>query len=680
MYHYRYLIFLALHLLIYPCLAGTLIPKTARWKFKSDGADQGMVWSAASFNDSVWASGKAELGFGDSPTTTLQAGYITSYFRKSFNIVNPSRFSDFTVNLRRDDGIIVYVNGVEVYRNNMPGGTVDYITPASSVCADDGSTVFSFNLPTSTFVAGNNVIAAEVHNVTASNVDLTFELELISNPKLVPVITRGPYLQSVNSGSAVLRWRTDIPSNSKVRWGKTMTYGKNVTDTNLVTEHQLQLNNLTADTKYFYTIGTTTRLLQGDSANFLRTAPLTTTVKKVRIWALGDFGNGSADQQTVLNSYLNYLGSEQNDMWIWLGDNAYENGTDSEYQNYVFNVYGNLFKSWNFYPALGNHDYGQVGYLSSAALGTNFPYFNMFTLPASAQSGGVASGTEKYYSYNWSNIHFIALDSYGALNHIGSDMYNWLQNDLASNTQRWTIVYFHHPPYSKGTHNSDTEIEMVDMRQNIVPLLETYGVDLVLTGHSHTYERSYFIHGHYGNESSFNSSMIVQSGDGISSPYLKDSLHNGTIYAVCGVGGKNSTSTTSGYPHNAKISSFAGFGGSLAIEIFGDTLNYKFLKMDGTIPDQFTMIKSATPRFSSIEVDKKELVIYPNPTGNSIHVFSEMSGQAEMSIFNGKGELVLKDQIFEDKIIDVSDFTSGVYMVKLTGNGKSVSQKLVINK
>lgn len=84
-------------------------------------------------------------------------------------------------------------------------------------------------------------------------------------------------------------------------------------------------------------------------------------------------------------------------------------------------------------------------------------------------------------------------------------MYQWLLNDLQLNKAKWIIAIRHHPPYSKGTHNSDVEIEMVDMRNNIVPLLERFGVDLVLTGHSHTYERSYFIHGHYGVESTFNS-------------------------------------------------------------------------------------------------------------------------------------------------------------------------------
>ena len=79
-------------------------------------------------------------------------------------------------------------------------------------------------------------------------------------------------------------------------------------------------------------------------------------------------------------------------------------------------------------------------------------------------------------------------------------MYNWLRNDLISNTQQWTVVYFHHAPYTKGIHNSDTEIELIDMRQNIIPLLESYGVDLVLAGHSHIYERSYFIKNHTGLE------------------------------------------------------------------------------------------------------------------------------------------------------------------------------------
>ena len=126
------------------------------------------------------------------------------------------------------------------------------------------------------------------------------------------------------------------------------------------------------------------------------------------------------------------------------------------------------------------------GSQSNAALGTSAAYFNIFALPEN-------SGTKKYYSTNYGNVHFIALDSYGSYNSSSSAMYQWLENDLSNNTQQYTVVYFHHPPYTKGSHNSDTEVELIDMRNNIIPLLESNGVDLVLSGHSHVYERSNFI-------------------------------------------------------------------------------------------------------------------------------------------------------------------------------------------
>ena len=89
-----------------------------------------------------------------------------------------------------------------------------------------------------------------------------------------------------------------------------------------------------------------------------------------------------------------------------LGDNAYENGTDSEYQAAVFDMYPTMLRQSVLWPALGNHDTAQ-----SANPPASLPYFAMFTLPTGAQAGGMASGTEKYYSFDYANIHFICLDS-----------------------------------------------------------------------------------------------------------------------------------------------------------------------------------------------------------------------------------------------------------------------------
>ena len=159
----------------------TLIPSNTVFKYLANGSNQGTNWRLPSFNDASWSQGAAELGFGDSPATKLTSGKTTYYFRKTLSISNPSQYSNLTLKIRRDDGIIVYVNGIEVYRNNMPSGTVIYTTKASRTCSDDGSTVFSATLANSVFVNGNNVIAAEVHNRSTSSSDLTFELQLLGN-------------------------------------------------------------------------------------------------------------------------------------------------------------------------------------------------------------------------------------------------------------------------------------------------------------------------------------------------------------------------------------------------------------------------------------------------------------------------------------------------------------------
>jgi hypothetical protein len=179
-------------------------------------------------------------------------------------------------------------------------------------------------------------------------------------------------------------------------------------------------------------------------------------------------------------------------------------------------------------------------------------------------------------------------------------MYTWLQNDLANNTQKWTIVYFHHAPYTKGSHDSDTEDELIDMRTNIVPLLENYRVDLVLSGHSHSYERSFLIHNHYGNENTFSAANQVNGGSGApTTPYLKTSnnANIGTVYAVVGCSGQSVGGTNPGYPHDAMYTSTVSTYGSMVIDVNGDTLTAKMLTNNVATPtlyDQFRIIKGCT--------------------------------------------------------------------------------------
>jgi len=168
-----------------------LITAGSSWRYLDNGTDPGATWTSGPFNDATWKTGDAELGYGDGDEVTVIAiggpgsnannRAITSYFRRSFNVANAAAVTDVTLRLKRDDGAVVYVNGVEVVRSNMPSGPITTSTLASSVVAGaDESTFYEFTVPASVLVTGTNVIAVEVHQVSASSSDVSFDLSLAS--------------------------------------------------------------------------------------------------------------------------------------------------------------------------------------------------------------------------------------------------------------------------------------------------------------------------------------------------------------------------------------------------------------------------------------------------------------------------------------------------------------------
>ena len=160
------------------------------------------------------------------------------------------------------------------------------------------------------------------------------------------------------------------------------------------------------------------------------------------------------------DAYYTFTGAVHTNLWLMLGDNAYVDGTDAEYQRAVFDMYPTMLRQSVLWPAIGNHDTAQA-----TTVPPTLPYFQIFSLPAAAEAGGVASGTEKYYSFDYANIHFVCLDSMTSARSSMGPMLTWLQNDLAATTQQWIIAFWHHPPYSKGSHDSDVAIELLEMRQ-----------------------------------------------------------------------------------------------------------------------------------------------------------------------------------------------------------------------
>jgi hypothetical protein len=405
-------------------------------------------------------------------------------------------------------------------------------------------------------------------------------------------LTRGPYLQMGNDSAMTLRWRSDTATNSRVKVG-TDPANLNLTfdDAASTTEHVLRVTGLAANTKYYYSVGSTTQTLIGDTSTYFETAPVPGSQTPVRVWVIGDAGTGSSSQTAVRDAYANYTGSTYTDLWLQLGDNAYSSGTDAEYQAKMFNIYSTMLKKSPTWPTLGNHDG------ASADSGTQSgPYYDIFTLPKNAESGGIASGTEAYYSYDYANIHFVVLDSYDSSRAVGSPMLSWLESDLQATSADWIVAYWHHPPYSKGSHNSDTETGLIDMRQNVLPILENHGVDLVLSGHSHSYERSKFIDEHYGSSSTFSDAThVVQAGSGRvdqGGAYAKPAggaAHAGAVYAVPGSSGQTSGGTLNHPAHYVSLNVL----GSMVLDVNGLTLNARFLDNTGATRDYFTISKGA---------------------------------------------------------------------------------------
>ena len=586
----------------------TLVAKGATWKFVDDGVDQGTAWRGTSFNDTSWGSGPGILGYGAIGASALgtdtggTAANITAYFRHEFNVTDPNAWVTVDLNVLHDDGVVIYLNGSEVGRAAMPTGTIDHNTLANVTAGgtdeDDYATVISFDA--SLLVAGTNLLSAEVHQTNNTSSDLGFDLEAIATDVVIPPgLARGPYLHVGTPTSIVVRWRTDTDESSEVRYGTdSANLNQIVNSTAAVTEHELQLSGLTPDTTYYYSIGPigNSHRTPADGLSF-KTSPVTGSTDPVRIWTIGDAGTANSDQQAVYNAYQTYAGSDYTNVFMMLGDNAYNTGTDAEYQAAVFDMYPEMLAASSLWSCRGNHEGIHAG----------FDYYDIFTFPTAGEAGGLASGSEAYYSFNVANIHFICLDSHGTDRSTTGAMYTWCESDLQQNTLPWVICFFHHPPYTKGSHNSDDVVDsggrMQDMRQNFLPLLESHGVDLVMSGHSHCYERSFLIDGHYGDSDSFSGPTHgVDLGDGNpagTGSYEKVSYaqaaNEGTVYIVAGSSGKlsgtePSTGIGGGWPHEAMQYYDVNLG-SMVIDVTDNVMDVRFLRETGAIDDYFQIIK-----------------------------------------------------------------------------------------
>jgi acid phosphatase type 7 len=430
-----------------------------------------------------------------------------------------------------------------------------------------------------------------------------------------PALLRGPYLQKGTSTSLVVRWRTDLPTDSVVRCGANQNNLAMVfSNPTVTTNHEVAVTGLGAVTRYFYSIGTAVATLTNGADMFFWTPPVVGTVKPTRIWVLGDSGSGGDGARAVRDAYLSFNGSRYTDLWLMLGDNAYYSGLDTEYQAGVFDMYPKTLKQSVLWPTIGNHDTA-----FSTAPPPSLPYFQIFTLPKNGEAGGVPSGTENYYSFDYANIHFVCLDSMASSRSQDGPMLRWLHDDLSNTSQEWIIAFWHHPPYSHGSHDSDWESELIEMRENALPILEEFGVDLVLCGHSHSYERTFLLNGHYGSSTTLDAdTMVLNGGNGredMDGAYVKPAgglgANQGTVYAVAG-----SSAHLGGVELGPPMFIALNNLGSMILDVDGYRLDAKFLRETGVIADYFTINKglptNVRPTMKIVQEDRTAELWWPS--------------------------------------------------------------------
>jgi hypothetical protein len=274
-----------------------------------------------------------------------------------------------------------------------------------------------------------------------------------------------------------------------------------------------------------------------------------------------------------------------------MGDQTEDDALFQLQHNY-FDQLENVLKSSPLYPTVGNHDEHD----------SLVNYKKTFTLPANGEAGGTASGREEYYSFDYANIHVVSLCTEIHDENGRRVQREWLKQDLDKNKQEWLIACMHQPFHSGGYHPSD-EVEYAQpQRSDWMPLLEDHGVDLVLSGHNHVYERSFLLDNLIGKTTTLSAANKKNAGNGRmdgDGAYIKKKglPHQGTIFVALAAGG---TSNSIKYYRHYSIFPvyFPGsdFEGSVVIDIDSDRMDVKFLcdepnDKGSHVWDYFTIIK-----------------------------------------------------------------------------------------
>ena len=432
------------------------------WRYDDSGIDPGATWMEPAFDDSAWALGTAELGFGDGDEGTglNNHGGYTYYARRTFEVSGVADLVAGYLDLVYDDGAVVYLNGVEVDRFDMPAGPITHNTAAASPTGPEIEVTGQLVDPT-LLVEGENVLAISVHQYDVASSDLSLDSQLCFD------VDRGPYLLDVDGTSATVMWGSCLAGDSTVEYGPTPAYGNTEYDVTATTIHALELTGLVADSEVHYRV--VSGGVPGVDRVFL-TAPLPGTDFTFAFY--GDSRTGT----DIHAGIASLIAAEDPALVIHGGDMVSNGPSWGQWGEFFFDPAGVFLPYSPLLPVPGNHEGVDEPALS---------YYDDLFPPG--------LGGELYYSVAWGDVRFVVVDTndddlLGAAPET-SDQYLWLESELATASEPLLVVAHHHPVYSSGWHGDDPDV--LTIQQSLVPLYEQYGVDAVLCSHEHFYERSF---------------------------------------------------------------------------------------------------------------------------------------------------------------------------------------------
>ena len=476
----------------------SLVGNYSTWKYlggTKEASNPPNAWRMPDFDAAHWKEGRSgfSIGYGryDAPTTLweMPGKYHSLFLRKKFKLEDTEWIKSLVMRVDYRDGFVAYLNGTEIARRGLagePGQAVPF-NALATLHYRGNPELIDLEPYKMLLERGANILAVQAHDNAVNAYGFAFHVELLAN------IVRGPIIESTTTTDTKIAWQTLKPTTSVVEYGPTTALGQQIESEMLTTDHVLQLIGLEPNTTYHYRVGGVAE----DNPRFSKTTSFKTLKPSgpVRLMLLGDSGSGNLLQ----HKFAEVIRDNQPDAILHAGDIVYDfkSGPPNYYPDFRhFSVYKEHMKSVPYFTTIGNHElyYGDTAYLNTFHLPTN----NLPSLGLKPPNLEYPfSGTEHFYSFDVGDVHVSVLYNPWYAHHNFSkdtNQLHWLTNDLATTSKPWKLLLGHFPVASSASHgwsdyNANALPDSIDFGNTIYPIVSKYKVDMMLAGHSHTFEK-----------------------------------------------------------------------------------------------------------------------------------------------------------------------------------------------